>query len=112
MEDKLNKIIQADCLEYLRSLPDGCTSCVLIDEPYMLLKGHKIEEGYNLDIAKQVRIEVMRVLKKDGWFVFFGQFPSAWDFGRITMEVGFKPWQQCNEIVWCKRSPPWFVPKV
>ena len=99
----LNKIIQADCLEYLKSLPDECTECVLIDEPYMLLKGHKIEEGYNLDIAKQVRIEAMRVLKKDGWFIFFSQFPSAWDFGRITMEVGFKPWQQCNEIVWCKR---------
>jgi|LakMenEpi03Aug12_release.lakeMendotaPanAssembly.Ray.scaffolds.fasta_scaffold84412_2 DNA modification methylase len=100
---KLNKIIQMDCLEYLKSLPDECTECVLIDEPYMLLKGHKIEEGYNLDIAKQVRIEAMRVLKQDGWFIFFGQFPSAWDFGRITMEVRFKPWQMCNEIVWCKR---------
>jgi len=104
MKDKINKIIQMDCLEYLKSLPDNCTECVLIDEPYMLLQGHKIEEGYNLDIAKQVRIEAMRVLKKDGWCIFFGQFPSAWDFGRITMEAGFKPWQQCNEIVWCKRT--------
>jgi DNA modification methylase len=105
MQEKVNKIIQADCLEYLRSLPDGCVECVLIDEPYMLLKGHKIEEGYNLDIAKQIRVEAMRVLKADGWFVFFSQFPVAWDFGRITMEAGFKPWQQCNEIVWCKRKP-------
>jgi len=70
MSDKLNTIIQADCLEYLKSLPDGCVDLVLIDEPYMLFKGHKIEEGYNLDIAKQVRIEAMRVLKKDGWFLF------------------------------------------
>jgi len=103
MSDKLNTIIQADCLEYLKKLPNECVDLVLIDEPYMLFKGHKIEEGYNLDIAKQVRIEAMRVLKKDGWFIFFGQFPTAWDFGRITMEVGLKPWQQCNEIVWCKR---------
>ena len=103
MQDKLNKIVQADCLEYLKKLPDECTECVIFDEPYMLFKGHKIEEGYNIDIAKQVRIEVMRVLKRDGWFVWFGQFPSAWDFGRITMEVGFKPWTQQNEIVWCKR---------
>lgn len=50
LSGKLNKIIQMDCLEYLKSLPDNCTECVLIDEPYMLLKGHKIEEGYNLDI--------------------------------------------------------------
>lgn len=104
MEDKINKIIQADCLEYLKSLPNNCTECVLIDEPYGILTGHKLEEGYNLDIAKQVRIEAMRVLKKDGWFIFFSQFPVAWDFGRITMEVGFKPWRQCNEIVWCKRA--------
>ena len=112
MQDKLNKIIQADCLEYLKSLPDGCVQCVLIDEPYMLLKGHKIEEGYNLDIAKQVRIEAMRVLKKDGWFIFFGAFPSAWDFGRITMEAGFKPWQMCNEFVWCKTRSAGFLQKV
>ena len=71
MQDKLNKIIQMDCLEYLKSLPDNCTECVLIDEPYMLLNGHKIEEGYNLDIAKQVRIEAMRVLKKDLTFIFY-----------------------------------------
>lgn len=104
MQDKLNKIIQMDCLEYLKELPDKCVDLVLIDEPYGILTGHKIEEGYNLDIAKQVRIEAMRVLKKDGWFVFFSQFPNAWDFGRITFEAGFKPWQTCNEIVWCKRN--------
>lgn len=71
MKDKVNKIIQADCLDYLKSLPDGCVSCFLIDEPYLLLKGHKIEEGYNLDIAKQVRIEAMRVLKRDLTFIFY-----------------------------------------
>ena len=52
---------------------------MLFDEPYLLLK-HKIEEGYSLDIALQVRKEAYRVLKKDGWFVFCGQFPSAYDF--------------------------------
>ena len=104
MQDKLNKIVQADCLEYLRELPDGCCEAVIFDEPYGILTGHKIEAGYNIDIAKQVRVEVMRVLKKDAWFVWFSAFPSAWEFGRITMEVGFKPWQACNEIVWCKRS--------
>ena len=103
MQDKVNKIIQSDCLEYLRELPDKSVNCFLIDEPYTILTGHKIEEGYNIDIAKQVRIEAMRILKDDGWFIFFNQFPGAWDFGRITMEAGFKPWQQCNEIVWCKR---------
>lgn len=102
MIDKINQIMQADCIEYLKSLPSACVEAVIIDEPYGVLE-HKIEDGYNLDIGKQVRIEIMRVLKKDGWFVFFGQFPTGWDFGRITMEVGLQPWQGCNEIVWCKR---------
>ena len=93
-----------DCLKFLKNVKSESIDCVLIDEPYGVLTGHKIEEGYNLDIALQVRIEVMRVLKKDGWFIFFSQFPVAWDFGRITMEAGFKPWQGCNEIVWCKRA--------
>jgi site-specific DNA-methyltransferase (adenine-specific) len=104
MEIKLNAIYQMDCLEYLKSLPDECTECVLFDEPYGVLTGHKIEEGYNLDIAKQVRIEAMRVLKPDGWFIFFSQAPMDLDFRIITRDVGFKPWQQCNEIVWCKRN--------
>lgn len=104
MERLLNKIIQSDALEYLKSIPSETVSAALVDEPYMLLKGHKIEEGYSLDIAKEVRLEIMRVLKKDGWFVFFSQFPMAWEFGRVTMEAGFKPWRSCNEIVWCKRQ--------
>jgi DNA modification methylase len=98
------RIENMDCLEFLKTIPDNSTNLVLFDEPYMLLKGHKIEEGYNLDIALQVRTEAMRVLKKDGWLVFFGQFPSAYHFYTKTLEAGFEPWQQCNEIVWCKRS--------
>ena len=79
--------MQSDCLEYLKKLPNECVDCCIIDEPYGILTGHKIEEGYNLDIAKQVRIEAMRVLKKDGWFVWFGAFPSAWEFGRIEKKI-------------------------
>lgn len=52
MQDKLNKIIQMDCLEYLKSLPDNCTECVLIDEPYMLLIGNKIAENIKQKISK------------------------------------------------------------
>ena len=119
MQDKVNQIYcgdnqecvkvdnaalyNQDCLEFLKNVKSESISCVLIDEPYGILTGHKIEEGYHLDIALQVRREAYRVLKKDGWFVFFSQFPNAWDFGRITFEAGFKPWQQCNEVVWCKR---------
>jgi DNA modification methylase len=100
----LNKIENKDCLEYLKTLENESVDCCITDEPYGILTGHKIEEGYNLNIALQVRKEIYRVLKKDAWFIFFSQFPNAWDFGRITFEAGFKPWGECNEIVWCKRQ--------
>ena len=99
----LNKIIQADCLEYLKNIESESVDCVIIDEPYGVLK-HEIEKNYNLDIALKVRKEIYRILKKDGWFCFFSQFPNAWSFGNITFEAGFKSWQTCNEIVWCKRG--------
>lgn len=103
MQNILNIVSNQDCLEYLKSLPSECCNLALIDEPYGILTGHKIENGYNYDIALQVRQEIYRVLKKDAWFVWFGIFPNAYHFYTKTLEAGFKPWQACNEIVWCKR---------
>jgi site-specific DNA-methyltransferase (adenine-specific) len=39
MQDKINKIIQADCLDYLKELPDECVDLVLIDPPYKIIAG-------------------------------------------------------------------------
>ena len=104
MEQFINKVIQSDCVEFLRQLPSESVECCIIDEPYNVLTNHKIEQGYNLDIALEVRREIYRILKKDGWFVWFGQFPSAYDYYTKTLEANFEPWKQCNEIVWCKRT--------
>ena len=104
MQNLLNIVSNQDCLEYLKSLPSECCNLALIDEPYGILTGHKIESEYNYDVALQVRQEIYRVLKKDAWFVWFGIFPNAYHFYTKTLEAGFKPWQACNEIVWCKRN--------
>lgn len=100
----LNVIENQDCLEYLKNLPSESVNLAVIDEPYGVLTGHKIEDGYNAEVGLKVRREIYRVLKKDAWFCFFGQFPSCYDFYGATLEAGFKPWQTCNEIVWCKRT--------
>ena len=39
MHDKINKIIQADCIDYLKELPAGCVDLVLIDPPYHIIAG-------------------------------------------------------------------------
>ena len=68
----LNQIANSDCLEYLKTIESESANTVIIDEPYGVLGNHKIEEGYNLDVALQVRKEYYRILKKDGIFYFLG----------------------------------------
>lgn len=34
MEEYINKIVNADCLEILKQLPDKCIDLVLTDPPY------------------------------------------------------------------------------
>jgi DNA modification methylase len=104
MQCFLNVIYNQDCLEYLKSLPSESVNCCIIDEPYGILTGHKIEDGYNYKIGFLIRQEIYRILTKNSWFLFFGIFPNAYEFYKVTLEAGFKPWQTCNEIVWCKRS--------
>lgn len=57
VEDIENKIINADCLDILRELPDKCVDLVLTDVPYGMnfqsnyrqLKHRKIENDNNLN---------------------------------------------------------------
>lgn len=36
IKDLENKIINADCMDILKQLPDGCIDLVLTDPPYVL----------------------------------------------------------------------------
>ena len=36
MEEYINRIINADCLDILRQLPDKCIDLVLTDPPYII----------------------------------------------------------------------------
>lgn len=74
MQDKLNKIIQMDCLEYLKSLPDGCVDLVLIDPPYNISHAKwdkwKCQKEY-VNWLGSVFLECQRVLKNNGSFYFW-----------------------------------------
>ena len=62
MEEYLNKIIQGDCLEVMKQLPDKCIDLVLTDPPY----GIGID-GSNKDVNKK------------GWQVRKGYDWGGWD---------------------------------
>lgn len=70
----LNTIIQADCLEYLKSLPDGCVDLVLIDPPYNISHANwdkwKCQKEY-VNWLGSVFLECQRVLKDNGSFYFW-----------------------------------------
>lgn len=70
-----NKIINADCLEILKKLPDKCIDLVLTDPPYGLNKKFKggksgkmnfnsiVDKGWDFTPDKEVFEEIVRVSK-------------------------------------------------
>lgn len=71
---EVNKIINKDCIEGLKELPDNCVDCCVTSPPYFGLRdyGHEgqigLEETPELFVNKMVEVftEVKRVLKKEG----------------------------------------------
>ena len=70
----MNRIIQGDCLEVLKTLPDGCVNMCVTSPPYWGLRDYGVEGQLGLEstpdeyVAKMVEIfrEVKRVLRDDG----------------------------------------------
>lgn len=73
-EDYVNKIIQGDCLEILKTIPDESIDCVITSPPYWGLRNYGVKGQFGLEktpeeyVAKLVEVfrEVKRVLKKEG----------------------------------------------
>lgn len=74
-----NRIINADCMEILKQLPDKCIDLVLTDPPYGMnyqsgrreQKYEKIQDDNNLDWLPMFLSELKRVSKDDAiWYVF------------------------------------------
>lgn len=71
MEQYINRIINADCLDILKQLPDKCVDCIITSPPYW--KGFEYEAYFNsyaqyLDWCFLWLKECKRVLKPNGTF--------------------------------------------
>jgi DNA modification methylase len=68
------RVIQGDCLDVLRSMPDESVQCCVTSPPYWGLRDYGVEGQLGLEktpelyVAKMVEVfrEVRRVLRKDG----------------------------------------------
>ena len=98
---KIN-LIQGDCLEVLKTLPDGSIDLIITDPPYNIGKAEWDKIDNYVDWCGEWILESQRVLKSTGSFYFFHN-----DLLQIAQLI---EWIRCNShfvfkqfIVWNKR---------
>jgi len=79
IDDFCNKVIQADCIEVLRNLPDESVHLIVADPPYWKVINEKWDYQWRTETdyinwCREWFTEAHRVLKKGGSFYLFGYF--------------------------------------
>ena len=117
----LDMILQGDCLEHLRALPDASIDLVFADPPYNLqLKGElhrpdqskvdavdddwdKFDSFAAYDAFTRAWLaEARRVLKPTGTLWVIGSYHNIFRVGTALQDIGF--WI-LNDIIWRKTNP-------
>ena len=123
MKKYLNHILQGDCIEMMRGIPDASVDAVFADPPYNLQLGSKTlyrpedqtaaravrdswdsfdsPEQYD-EFTRQWMAECKRVLKPNGSMWTIGSYHNIFRVGTILQDMGF--WI-LNDIVWVKTNP-------
>ncbi|VWX51309.1 site-specific DNA-methyltransferase [Novosphingobium sp. 9U] len=117
----LGQILDGDCIEAMRSLPDACVDMVFADPPYNLQLGGDLArpDGSHVDAVTQAwdkfdsfaaydrftrewLMEARRVLKPNGSLWVIGSYHNIFRVGAMLQDIGF--WI-LNDIVWRKANP-------
>ena len=117
----LGRILEGDCIEAMRSLPDACVDMIFADPPYNLQLGGDLSrpDGSHVDavtdqwdkfdsfaaydrFTRDWLAEARRVLKPDGSLWVIGSYHNIFRVGAILQDTGF--WI-LNDIVWRKANP-------
>ena len=117
----LGQILDGDCVERLRELPDNSIDLVFADPPYNLQLGGDLNrpDGSHVDavtndwdrfdsfktyddFSKAWLAECRRVLKPDGALWVIGSYHNIYRLGATLQDLGF--WI-LNDIVWRKTNP-------
>lgn len=117
----LNTIIQGDCIESLKKLPDNSVDLIFADPPYNLQLNKELYrpnqskvdavnddwdkfesmQAYD-EFCKQWLVECRRVLKETGSIWVIGSYHNIFRVGTIIQDLNF--WI-LNDIVWVKTNP-------
>src|SRR6195256_3015255 len=118
---KLDQVIEGDCVQTMRALPDGCADLVFADPPYNLQlknelrrpdqsKVDAVDDDWDqfssfAEYDKFTRAwltEARRVLKDTGALWVIGSYHNIFRVGAILQDLGF--WI-LNDVVWRKTNP-------
>jgi modification methylase len=121
MSLKLDCVIEGDCVERMKALPEGCADLVFADPPYnMQLRGelrrpdqskvdavddHWDQFGSFSDYDRFTRdwlTAARRCLKDSGSLWVIGSYHNIFRVGAILQDLGF--WI-LNDVVWRKSNP-------
>ena len=103
MEQYINKIIHADCMDILKQLPDKCIDLVLTDPPYFGIVKNDWDNQWK-DIFEfqkwvgELGKEFKRVLKDNGSFYWFGDDKTI-AYCQVELDKYFR---LLNNLVWRK----------
>lgn len=108
MKDLLNKIHHADCLEFMKGLPDKCIDLVLTDPPYgmdfqsshRIVQHKKIENDSNLNWINEWFDLLARKVKPDAMLYIFCSFHNI-DIFKQSCEEYFPV---KNILIWQKNN--------
>jgi DNA modification methylase len=119
----LNKVIQGDAIEVLKTLPDGCIDLVFADPPYnlQLTEGKKlirwnrtVVDGVKEDWDRFTSFEdydrftlswlkeVRRVMRPHATIWAIGTYHNIYRIGKTMQDHGF--WV-LNDVIWLKTNP-------
>jgi len=121
MREFLNKIIQGDCIEVLKKIPDNSIDLIFADPPYNLQLSKELfrpnqtkvngvnDEWDKFNSFKEYDEftfkwlkECKRVLKENGSIWVIGTYHNIFRVGKIMQDLGY--WI-LNDIVWIKTNP-------
>lgn len=121
LEDALDRVVEGDCIESMRALPEACADLIFADPPYNLqLEGElrrpdnskvdAVDDSWDQfssfadydEFTREWLSAARRVLKDDGGLWVIGSYHNIFRVGTILQDLGF--WI-LNDVVWRKSNP-------
>jgi adenine-specific DNA-methyltransferase len=95
LQDSINQVLEGNCIEVMKCLPEACIDLVLTDPPYLVgytpRDGRRVAGDDTDDWLIPAFAEISRVLKDGGFCISFYGWNRAEQFLSAWREAGLRP---------------------